>query len=81
MHRLRTVERQFPPRDDDVFPPRQRPAQRVPRLAAHHHGMPRREAVESAQILGYAPLQSVVIPDDAVFGNGYDNRNHGSLNF
>lgn len=36
---------------------------------------------ESAQILGYVPQQSVVIPDDAVFGNGYDNRNHVSFNF
>ena len=53
----------------------------IKRLEAHHHGMPRRDAFESAQILGYVPQQSVVIPDDAVFGNGYDNRNHVSFNF
>jgi hypothetical protein len=52
--------------DDDVAPPRQRPADRIERLASHDDGVARRDALEVREVLGKAPGQRIVDADAAL---------------
>src|SRR5205085_12580308 len=52
--------------DDNVLPPRQRLAARIPRLAANDHRVTDGKRAKMSQVLRQAPRQAITGADDAV---------------
>ena len=68
-------------RDDDVAPPGQRPADRLPGLSAHHDRRAEGDLLEAAQVVRQADEQAAAMADAAVAGNDGDQadgrKRHG----
>jgi hypothetical protein len=65
-------------RHDDAAPPRQRPPDRLPRLAPHHDRVAHRRAFEEREVFRQPPRQAAAGADHAVAGTRDDQREAGS---
>ena len=64
------------PRDDDIRPARQGPADALPGAPAHQHRVAQREQFEVLEIKRQMPGQLALAANHAIFGGSHDKSSH-----